>query len=128
MSKEKGTMIPFFINSYNMTIQKERPIPICSKCHIFSCLSQGVSKLGYQKYRTVCRSCHNSKHIKTYRLHKKNTCEKCGFIPHHLCQLDVDHIDGNHMNNDPSNLMTLCANCHRLKTHLQKDHSRKTQK
>jgi 5-methylcytosine-specific restriction endonuclease McrA len=31
-------------------------------------------------------------------------------------QLDVDHIDGNHRNNNPENLQTLCANCHRLKT------------
>jgi 5-methylcytosine-specific restriction endonuclease McrA len=28
----------------------------------------------------------------------------------------VDHIDGNHSNDDPSNLQTLCANCHRFKT------------
>ncbi|OYW72998.1 MAG: hypothetical protein B7Z37_23290, partial [Verrucomicrobia bacterium 12-59-8] len=32
--------------------------------------------------------------------------------------LEVDHIDGNHKNNDPSNLWTLCANCHREKTWL----------
>ena len=30
--------------------------------------------------------------------------------------MDVDHIDGNHDNNDPVNLKTLCACCHRLKT------------
>jgi 5-methylcytosine-specific restriction endonuclease McrA len=37
-------------------------------------------------------------------------------------QLDVDHIDGNHANDDPSNLQTLCANCHRLKTQVNADH------
>lgn len=57
-----------------------------------------------------------------YRRYKKKVCEKCGFIPEHKCQLDVDHIDGNHQNNDPSNLQTLCANCHRLKTFLNKDY------
>lgn len=51
-----------------------------------------------------------------YIKHKKTTCQKCGFIPQHPVQLDVDHMDGNVSNNDPSNLMTLCANCHRLKT------------
>lgn len=51
-----------------------------------------------------------------YRRNKKKICEKCGFIPQHKCQLDVDHIDGNHNNNSENNLQTLCANCHRLKT------------
>ena len=44
-------------------------------------------------------------------------CVKCGFTPEHHTQLDVDHIDGNHGNNDPVNLQTLCKNCHSLKTH-----------
>lgn len=57
----------------------------------------------------------------TYRQHVKDSCEKCGFIPEHSVQLDVDHIDGNHQNHDPDNLQTLCANCHRLKTYLNKD-------
>lgn len=56
-----------------------------------------------------------------YEIHKKDKCEDCGFIPVHTCQLDVDHIDGNHKNNDISNLKTLCANCHRLKTYINKD-------
>lgn len=56
-----------------------------------------------------------------WRIFKKTSCEKCGFIPQHSSQLDVDHIDGNKKNNDPSNLQTLCANCHRLKTHLNRD-------
>lgn len=51
----------------------------------------------------------------SYRKYKKTYCEKCGFTGHR-CQLDVDHIDGNHNNNDIGNLQTLCANCHRLKT------------
>ena len=46
----------------------------------------------------------------------------CGFIPNWLGQLDIDHIDGNKANNDKSNLMTLCANCHRLKTHKSRDY------
>lgn len=53
-----------------------------------------------------------------YRYAVGDKCEKCGFIPEHKCQLDVDHIDENHSNNDPSNFQTLCANCHRLKSYL----------
>ena len=56
-----------------------------------------------------------------YRLFVSNKCSNCGFIPMHICQLDVDHIDGNRNNNNISNLQTLCANCHRLKTFLSKD-------
>lgn len=51
----------------------------------------------------------------------------CGFVPVLMIQLDVDHIDGDHSNNDPSNLQTLCANCHRLKTAMQLNwHQKKT--
>jgi 5-methylcytosine-specific restriction endonuclease McrA len=52
---------------------------------------------------------------------KKSFCEECGFVPEWHGQLDVDHVDGNHHNNDEFNLRTLCANCHRLKTHQSSD-------
>ncbi len=55
-----------------------------------------------------------------YRLHVGDKCERCGFVPEHICQLDVDHKDGNHSNNAVENLQTLCANCHRLKTLLER--------
>jgi cytochrome c553 len=58
-----------------------------------------------------------------YSIHKKLICELCRFIPEHRCQLDVDHIDGNHQNNQQNNLMTLCANCHRLKTMKNKENN-----
>lgn len=51
-----------------------------------------------------------------YRLLLGRRCARCGFVPEHRCQLDVDHVDGDHKNNTPENLQTLCANCHRLKT------------
>lgn len=35
-------------------------------------------------------------------------------------QLQIDHKDGNSNNNDPSNWQTLCANCHALKTYLDR--------
>lgn len=51
---------------------------------------------------------------------KGGCCEVCGFVPVNKCQLDVDHVDGNRGNNHPSNLQTICANCHRLKTYMTK--------
>lgn len=83
------------------------------KCQV--CVPSGVKrKLDIKLYKHP--------HFK----YKKDKCDKCGFVALHACQLDVDHIDGNHSNNDPTNLQTLCANCHRLKTQLNKDYLNKT--
>lgn len=49
-----------------------------------------------------------------HRRFAKPGCERCGFIPRHMCQMDVHHKDRNHKNNNPDNLETLCALCHRL--------------
>lgn len=87
--------------------------PKCQNC--FSRLATSNGNGGYKRY---CSGCHHKPH----RRFKKEKCENCGFIPLHRCQLDVDHIDGNNSNNDPNNFRTLCANCHRLKTFLQKDY------
>ncbi len=60
------------------------------------------------------------------QFHKKNYCEnkdgRLGFVcpvnpdfefPNSV--LHGDHIDGNHENNIPSNLQTLCSICHNIK-------------
>jgi hypothetical protein len=69
----------------------------------------------------------NSMH--PYRKYRKDYCENVDGRLGHKCtativwsgQLQVDHIDGNHDNNDPENLQTLCANCHTLKTNIYRD-------
>lgn len=100
--------------------------PLCISCKEHPCAKHGVSKEGYQRYRTVCSVCHVAKKPgNTYKAHRKQICEECGFKPIHRCQLDVDHIDGNKLNNALENLKTLCANCHRLKTFLMKDYVNK---
>lgn len=72
--------------------------------------------------RPLCKDCHK-KELKgitgSYREFKKEICNMCGFTGHR-CQLDVNHIDGNHRNNSLKNLETLCANCHRLVSHVQR--------
>lgn len=87
----------------------ERPLCKCGNVKEI----QGIRKNGSTMYRSSCSSCR-----RIGRKTKGSSCELCGFIPVDLVQLDVDHIDGDRSNNDKSNLQTLCANCHRLKTKL----------
>lgn len=107
---------------------KPEPVNIRGIC--ITCNTNLQRNKGNGKYSAECQKCHylrigrhtNSKMRKTHKL-KQSTlvCAVCGFIAQHECQIDLDHIDGNHQNNDPSNLQTLCANCHRLKTYRNKD-------
>ena len=80
--------------------------------------SKGRTVYGTKIWDNVCWKCRAN----DYRMYKKTYCEICGFIAVHSVQLDVDHIDGNHNNNDALNLQTLCANCHRLKTQTNSEH------
>ncbi|MFA6071903.1 MAG: HNH endonuclease signature motif containing protein [Janthinobacterium sp.] len=90
-----------------------------------------IRKDGTRRLRKKCIRCATNperyKRIylkrRVYLKYKKDYCEECGFKPKDTCQLDVDHVDGNRKNNDPSNLRTLCANCHRLKTKEHGDYS-----
>lgn len=115
----------------------------CIVCNKNKQQSSGSCDKGKNKgkkiYKNTCTSCSLKKNIvRTNKVrlrnktrmklrkypwaeHKKDYCENCGFIALHSCQLDIDHIDGNHNNNDSSNYKTLCANCHRLKTYICKD-------
>ena len=79
--------------------------------------SKGRDAYGRKTYGRLCTSCRKS----GYTIHKKSYCESCGFIAIHKIQLDIDHIDGNHKNNNVDNLMTLCANCHRLNTYVNQE-------
>lgn len=47
-----------------------------------------------------------------YLEHRAGTCARCGHVPLVDQALSVHHYDGNHRNNAPSNLVTLCLNCH----------------
>lgn len=91
-----------------------------SKCPICN------SQFKFRSNKIFCkRGCKEKARVRPYLLiHNKGACcSKCGFIAEHRCQLDVDHIDGNNSNNDVMNLQTLCANCHRLKTHKSGENS-----
>ena len=104
-------------------IDEQARTGICSVCgptKIKMRNSKRISLNGKYKCKAVYQKAYN-KLVYPYAIHKKDSCQQCGFNPVHISQLDVDHIDGDRWNNDPSNLQTLCANCHRLKTHLNDD-------
>ena len=71
--------------------------------------------------QNVCPKCRWFER-KPYRQHMADVCAFCGFKPVDICQLSVDHINGNHDDNRPSNLQTLCLNCHSLKTKVSGDY------
>ena len=106
----------------------QKELPICDRCKINPCRKNGISKNGFIKYKKYCHSCNkiiynikeNGRRL-GYRGYKKDKCEICNFTPTHKCQLDVDHIDGDRTNDNESNFKTLCANCHRLKTYMNKN-------
>lgn len=60
-----------------------------------------------------------SMYIKTYLLKKyNNKCALCGWSKKNeytgTIPLEIEHIDGNYLNNSENNLILLCPNCHSL--------------
>lgn len=95
----------------------EKALPACTTCGIRPCVwRQDDGRFGprcWKCSRTVLRN--RSGGVRT--VHSlAGPCSRCGFVPEHYCQREVDHIDGNHANGSPENLQVLCANCHRLKS------------
>jgi 5-methylcytosine-specific restriction endonuclease McrA len=107
--------------------------PLCNVCNIKKTRISDYRKDGSIRFKKKCDKCSPNYKKKLARkaelkrtrkyggYHKKSFCEYCSFKALDSCQLDVDHIDGNHKNNNLDNLQTLCANCHRLKTKVNKE-------
>ena len=60
-----------------------------------------------------------SNHLKKYLFNKYDyKCAKCGWgeiNPYtQTLPLEIEHIDGNYLNNNEDNLIVLCPNCHSL--------------
>lgn len=49
-----------------------------------------------------------------YEKFRKDSCEYCSATTQDVRRLVVHHRDGDHTNNDPCNLVTLCDTCHKL--------------
>lgn len=86
----------------------ERPLCGCGKPVHYA----GKTSKGFFIWKSGCRNC-----AYIASKHKKEFCEKCGSKK----KLQVDHIDADRSNNDPSNLQTLCHSCHVQKTTENKE-------
>ena len=79
-----------------------------------------------RKGKLKCTTCSRgySRHDRAYTLKKKDHCENvdCTATILHAVQLTVDHADGDKSNVADENLITLCHNCHALKTHTNRDY------
>lgn len=68
---------------------------------------------GGGRYGATCNPCHKAKWQRPYLKFRGTECEMCSYTPMFRSSLDVHHMDGDHTNDDPDNLQTLCATCHR---------------
>lgn len=104
-------------------LTRQPPRPLCSNCKVTLAKSNGKSKHGFTKWHKYCVDCSKAAYNTThgYLLHKKNKCDRCGFVPEDKCQLDIVYKDDNRKNKEKSNLKTLCANCNRLLKKKRKD-------
>jgi len=118
----------------------------CSKCHNNETASRNGVKtskhLTAQRHGLTVTAYSHRNH--PYLKHRKDYCEntdgRLGFVctftaptPQQLEAtglddtfqgwLQVDHKDGNHLNNNPINLQTLCACCHNVKTYQNGDNA-----
>lgn len=107
-----------------------------------TCLNHGCDNLTQHsgvRYRPFCHRCHRANHGGAALREGVTPFKtgKCSNQDNHLgfaCAMDykkapwavglthVDHIDGNHLNNNPDNCEELCALCHTQKGKMSGDY------
>ena len=105
------------------------------------CVNHGcnrkATKSGKYKYRPVCWKCHQASYgarslEEGVRFAKKVYCENVDGRLGYVCTahipysgaLELDHIDGNQVNNKLNNIQTLCKVCHSYKSHKNEDYKK----
>lgn len=93
------------------------------------CSNKCQSEYQYNKYITewkegkqtgnAGKALQFSKHVRRYMLEKTScSCEQCGWNKKHPVDgrplVEIDHIDGDALNSQESNLKVLCPNCHSM--------------
>jgi hypothetical protein len=106
-----------------------------------TCINEGCNKPvanSGQRYRPVCGHCHQAgygkhpfaKGVTPFRTGKCSNQDghlgfKCAIdynkAPWAIGKTEIDHIDGNHLNNVPKNGAELCPLCHKYKGMLSGD-------
>ena len=111
----------------------EQPTCINLNCERLVAYSH-TKKSGAKRWRPVCGRCHLASYgakpldegvIEVKKTYCENVDERLGYkctayIPYKGA-LELDHIDGNVLNNFPNNIQTLCKVCHSYKSHLSHD-------
>jgi|TARA_R110000822_G_C15071593_1_gene468668 hypothetical protein len=117
---------------------------VLPKCININCeRNVQVRDWAYWSLKTECGTCYKArmtgimgKAMEGITIHKKKFCEN---IDGHLgwacpvassdsweeldmlSALDLEHVDGNHNNNDPNNVETICKLCHTKKSAIHND-------
>ena len=121
--------------------QSYRPKCINHNCYNPVAVLRGtIGEFKGREIRTVCGQCHEASYGKkplkpNVKAHKKDHCENrdghlgfaCTSTIHSSANLELDHIDGNHFNNIPGNVQTLCQICHTQKSIINGDFKRSPQ-
>ena len=104
-------------------------------CANYGCNSKRQDT-GSGKLRPLCGTCHLGKIRKNIKPIKTGICSNQNGRLGHKCPTDysegsiaiglteLDHIDGNCMNNSPNNIQELCRPCHIAKSKKNGDFSR----
>ena len=118
--------------SVKAILEKGFPVPKCvnAGCDHFV----AVRDVKNSSLKSECNTCINARKdgviIVGVKQHKKTFCEN----PECPCDLsywdgsaaknsalDLDHVNGDHTDNSPENIITICKICHAVKTHNNND-------
>lgn len=112
---------------YGISCRKELPCLVCGTLILGGLNKKTCSRVCANKHRTGIQykinrpkdKVKSQKYLKVRLLEiRGKKCERCEYSKHEILQ--VHHIDRNRSNNDLSNLLLICPNCHYEEHHKRK--------